>query len=87
MKKPAADDCENAAGTEVMAGVRAAMRAAASDIADEVTTHFRAWSAYTHLRGPQVRPLVLFMNRGLRLRCVRDNGRCAREKGRASILL
>ena len=71
--------CENAGGTEVLAGVRAAMRAATSDIADEVTTPLRA---YTHLCGPQVRPLVLFMNRGLRLRCVRDNGRCARERGR-----
>ena len=64
--------CDNAGGTEVLAGVRTAMRAATSDIADEVTTPFRAWFAYTHLCGPQVRPLVLFMNRGLPLRCVRD---------------
>ena len=47
--------CENARGTEVLAGVRAAMRAATSDIADEVTTSFHAWSACAHICGPHWR--------------------------------
>ena len=33
--------CERNEGTEVLAGVRAAMRATTRDIADEVTTPFR----------------------------------------------
>ena len=46
--------CENAARinedeSEVLAGVRAATRAATSDIADEVITPFRAWSASVYL--------------------------------------
>ena len=75
-----ADELRGCRGTEVPAGVRAPMRAATIDIADEVTTPFRAWSAYTHLFGPQVRPLVLFINRGLRLRCARDNRRTVADE-------
>ena len=42
---------------EVLAGVRAATRAATSDIADEVTTPFRVWSASFYLCALQVRLL------------------------------
>ena len=49
--------CENAGGTEVLAGVRAAMRAATRDISDEVTTPFRAWSTSIYLCALQVRLL------------------------------
>ena len=43
--------------TEVLAGVRAVTRAATRDIADEVTTPFRAWSPSIYLCALQVRLL------------------------------
>ena len=46
--------CENTKGTEVLAGVRAATRAATTSIADEVNTPFRAWSASIYLCALQV---------------------------------
>ena len=53
--------CGNTRGTEVLAGVthrvRAATRAATRDIADEMTTPFRVWSASIYLCALQIRLL------------------------------